>query len=167
MQATSLMGSFDNILLFASRQVLIMKAMFDIAEKEGIEVYWFDFEPPVQGLYWAPSSSAPVIGLDNKLENNMPLCRCIIAEELGHHFTLGQNCLQCTYFNYRDRLATSKAEYRALKWAANYLMPEDKLREAFRAGCREVWQLADYFNVTEEMVRFRIKLLNCCQCRSR
>jgi Zn-dependent peptidase ImmA (M78 family) len=132
--------------------------MFALAEEEGIEILWFDFNPPIRGLYWAPKKFPPVIGLDNKLDTNTPLLRCIMAEELGHHFTLDRDCLCRTYFNYRDRLAISKAEYRAFRWAAIYLMPKARLVQAFHLGYVEAWRLADRFNVTEDMVRFRLRL---------
>ncbi|MEN6325837.1 MAG: ImmA/IrrE family metallo-endopeptidase [Syntrophomonas sp.] len=135
-----------------------MIKMYEIAAQEGIEVEWQDFIPPVRGIYWAPGEIPPVIWLDNSLKENTWLLRCVMAEELGHHFTLDRHCICQTYFNYRDRLDTSKAEYRALRWAAQHLMPLDNLRLAFKNGFKEPWQLADRFNVTEEMVRFRIRL---------
>ncbi|WP_276662300.1 ImmA/IrrE family metallo-endopeptidase [Syntrophomonas wolfei] len=135
-----------------------MEAMLVIAEKEGINIRWWNFNPPIRGAYWAPPEVPPVIFLDHSLNHNTPLLRCVFAEELGHHFTLDRHCLCQPYFNYRDRLATSKAEYKALRWAAKYLMPKRQIYAAIKSGYQERWTLADYFNVTEEMVTYRIKL---------
>ncbi len=132
--------------------------LFALAEQERISVWWWDFEPPVKGLYWAPPGVAPLIALDHSLAHNTPLLRTVCAEELGHHFTTASAAICRTYCNYRDRLFISKAEYRALRWAARYLMPKHKLEQAFRDGCIEVWSLAEWFRVTEEMVRFRLDL---------
>ena len=35
-------------------------------------------------------------------------------------------------------------------------MPEKELAWALRSGFVEIWELADYFGVTEDMVRFRM-----------
>ena len=40
-----------------------------------------------------------------------------------------------------------------------YLIEEDKLWFAIQTGHTELWQLADYFGVTEEILRFRLRLL--------
>jgi len=132
--------------------------MYSIAEQQEIEIEWWDFVPPILGVYWAPSDLPPVIFLDKSLETQTRLLRCVMAEELGHHYTLDRDCLCRTYFNYRDRLAVSRAEYRAWKWAAMHLMPLDRMGQAIRDGITEKWELAEYFEVTEEMVRFRIEM---------
>jgi len=134
-----------------------MQGMYSVAQQEGIEIEWWNFVPPILGMYWAPSDLPPVIFLDNSLEHNTRLLRCVMAEELGHHFTLDRDCLCRTYFNYRDRLAVSRAEYRALRWAAKYLIPADKLEHTIKRGYREIWELAEHFEATEEMVAFRLK----------
>lgn len=132
--------------------------LFALAKKECIAVWWWDFAPPVKGLYWAPPGLAPLIALDHSLTHNNSLLRTVLAEELGHHFTTADDCLCRTYCNYQDRLSISKAEHKALKWAAEYLMPNRELQKAIKHGIQEKWELAEYFDVTEEMVDFRLGL---------
>ena len=43
-------------------------------------VRWWDFIPPVLGLYWAPQGMQPVIGLDKSLENEPRLLRCVMGK---------------------------------------------------------------------------------------
>jgi hypothetical protein len=62
-------------------------AMLQLAEDEAIAVEFFDFIPPVRGIYFTEEYLPPIIGLDNSLPHDTPLLRCILAEELGHHFT--------------------------------------------------------------------------------
>ncbi|MDK2816207.1 MAG: hypothetical protein PWR22_836 [Moorella sp. (in: firmicutes)] len=132
--------------------------LLKIAEREGIVIDYWDFKPPLQAVYWTEPGIPPIIGLSWTLLNNRPLFRCILAEELGHHFTTVGDAIPKTYYNYSDRLMVSRAEYRALKWAALYLMPLNKLVQAFKEGIVERWELAEYFDVTEQMVDFRLKL---------
>lgn len=133
-------------------------AMLEIARIQGIPVEIFDFAPPTQGIYFCNEDMPPIIGLDRSLRNNVPLLRCILAEELGHHFTSAGYCVTQKFFSYNERMNISRAEYKALKWAANYLMPENDLLDALKSGLCEVWELAEHFDVTEEFVKFRLRL---------
>lgn len=46
-----------------------------------------------------------------------------------------------------------RSEYRANRYVAQtYLTPAD-FQEAFRAGCRELWQLSEYFDLPEADVK--------------
>lgn len=142
-----------------------MQHMYDIANREGINIRWWDFNPPIRGMYWDPVVKSPVIFLDNALVQSPRLLRCVMAEELGHHFTLDRNCLCHTYFNYRDRLAVSRAEFRALKWAAKHLIPRDKLMQAIKSGIVEAWELAEHFDVIEELIPYRMAMPDAARAK--
>lgn len=133
-------------------------ALLKLAYAEGIKIEYWDFALPVRGFYVYEPGMPPVIGLANDLFNNYREFRCVLAEELGHHFTTAGRFLPCIHHHYSDRVNIGRAEYRAMKWAANYLIPEDKLRAAFRRGITQVWELTEHFNVNEEMMRFRLNL---------
>ena len=45
-------------------------------------------------------------------------------------------------------------EYRANKWAIKKLAPKDEMITAMKDGNTEIWQLAEYFGITEDMVKF-------------
>jgi hypothetical protein len=149
---------FDKLQPFTTKKASAMEEMYKLADQEGIEIEWQEFMPPIRGIYWAPAGIPPVIWLDKSLENNAKLLRCVMAEELGHHFTLDRDCLCRTYFNYRDRLAVSRAEYRAWRWAAEYLIPMGDFKRAIRSGIATKWELSEHFDVTEQMVEFRLGL---------
>lgn len=72
----------------------------------------------------------------------------IAAHELGH-------CEYCgTYNRYSPFDISAKAERRADKWAYHKLVPPGELREAFKMGVVEAWELAERFEVSDEfMVR--------------
>lgn len=131
------------------------------AEANGIRVEYWDFAPPLEAVYWsAPRLEIPpVIGLSRSLFSNRAHFRTVLAEELGHHFTSAHDGLPKTLFHYQDRLVVSREEYRALKWAANFLIPTNELREAVKKGIREDWELAEHFEVDECLVIFRKRLL--------
>lgn len=69
-----------------------------------------------------------------------------LAHELGHCMT------DSFYAGYSPLEKRAKHEYRADKWAINYLIPFDALCQAVSEGNRELWQLAEYFDVGEPFV---------------
>ena len=131
--------------------------LLQLAEKERITVEYWDFEEPLEAVYWNKNGQAS-IGLSKTLLRNRAHHRTLLAEELGHHFTSGGNgvTIKCYYWN---RINICREEYRAMKWAAMRLIPEDKLYIALQKNIHESWMLADYFNVDESLVDFRLALL--------
>lgn len=106
----------------------------------------------------APGQS-PVIGLAKTLSANRAHFRTVLAEELGHHFTTVGDQFPKTFFHYADRLMISKEEYKALKWAAEFLIPMDKLFEVVGDGPTEFWEMAERLEVDQSLVEFRLKLV--------
>ena len=136
------------------------KELLQLAELEGVAVEFYDFSPPINGIYFADDGIPPAIGLARRLKKNIPLLRCVLGEELGHHFTTVGDIIPKTYFSQQDRIGVSKAEFKALRWAAVYLIPSREIHKAFENGIVEVWELAEHFTVTQEMVKFRFELLS-------
>jgi len=140
--------------------------MLQLAEDEGIEVELFDFAPPVRGIYYVGEDAPPIIGLDSSLITDSPLLRCVLAEELGHHFTTSGCFMPRHFFNHSDRLHISKIEFKAMRWAVNHLMPENDLLDAIGSGLYEPWELAEHFNVTEDFAKFRLQLFGAKEIKT-
>lgn len=71
---------------------------------------------------------------------------CVLAEELGHHYT--------SYGNILDQSDTSnrKQELRARAWAYNKQIGLLGLIKAYEHGCRYRFEIAEYLEVTEEVL---------------
>lgn len=71
---------------------------------------------------------------------------CVLAEELGHHYT--------SYGNILDQSNTSnrKQELRARAWAYNKQIGLLGLIRAYEHGCRNRFEIAEYLEVTEEVL---------------
>lgn len=71
---------------------------------------------------------------------------CVLAEELGHYYT--------TYGNILDQSNTSnrKQELRARAWAYNKQIGLIGLIRAYEHGCRNRFEIAEYLEVTEEVL---------------
>ena len=73
--------------------------------------------------------------------------RYLMAHEMAHYRT-------GTYYKLRSPLQLrEKQEYVADTWMVCDLVPVDDLKEAVRQGYTEVWELADYFDVPEKVIR--------------
>ncbi len=132
--------------------------LFALAGHEGIVVEWWPFMPPVEGIYWARPPAPPVIGLRDRLAENRARLRCVLAEELGHHYTSAGRCILAHCSGGYGRLKVGCAEERARRWAAMRLIPGDNLAEALAQGITGIRDLAEHFAVTREMAAYRLRL---------
>lgn len=71
----------------------------------------------------------------------------VLAEELGHHFTAAGSILDQSDANNR------KQELRGRIWAYNRLIGLEGILKAYRAGCRNRFEMAELLDVTEEMLQ--------------
>lgn len=77
---------------------------------------------------------------------------CVLAEELGHHFTTSGNILD------QSNVSNRKQEYRARLYGYNLQIGLIGLVRAFEHGCQNIHEAAEYLEVTEEY------LLEAIQC---
>ena len=77
---------------------------------------------------------------------------CVLAEELGHHYTSVGNILDMT------SAANRKQERQARLWAYNKQIGLIGLVRAFEHGCQNRFEIAEYLEVTEEFLE------ECIEC---
>jgi Zn-dependent peptidase ImmA (M78 family) len=71
---------------------------------------------------------------------------CVLAEELGHHYTSYGNILDQT------DISNCKQELRARAWAYDEQIGLLGLISAYEHGCRNRYEIAKYLEVTEEVL---------------
>lgn len=81
---------------------------------------------------------------------------CVLAEELGHYFTSAGNILDQT------DIVNRKQEYRARLYGYNLKIGLTGIISAHTAGCRNLYEMADYLDVTEEYLK---EALDCYQSK--
>lgn len=69
---------------------------------------------------------------------------CILAEELGHHYTTAGNILDQT------DVMNRKQEYRARLYGYNLKIGLAGLIRAYEARCRNLYEMAEFLDATEE-----------------
>lgn len=110
---------------------------------------------------WLPLSSLDALSIEhkeqyaivldpNKIESSADE-NTKLAHELGH-------CLYGGFYSSTTPLYTrEKHEYKANVWAVKFLVPWDELREAVHNGITELWELAEYFSVTEAFINLALE----------
>ncbi|PWV97475.1 uncharacterized protein DUF955 [Paenibacillus cellulosilyticus] len=113
------------------------------AEIDGVEVRYHRFASKrIRGLY-----VDGVITLNPTAISSQPEMLCILAEELGHHFTSSGIILD------QNNLLNRKQELRARRWSYHRLIPLERILEAYKARVKGRFEIADYLGVTEEFLQ--------------
>ena len=76
---------------------------------------------------------------------------CVLAEELGHHYTSAGNILDQT------KTTNIKQELKARMWAYDRQIGLIGIIKAYKYGCRNLHEMADYLDVTEEFLEDALK----------
>jgi abortive infection bacteriophage resistance protein len=125
---------------------MTLNELYDIAEKDDIRVDDFCLSDDTTSIA-VHFDNIYGIALDcSRLKTNAAI-KSSLAHELGHCETHSFYNVQ----NYYD--VKSRHEYRADKWAVKMLLPKDELERAFERGYVEIYELSEYFGVTEELVK--------------
>lgn len=72
---------------------------------------------------------------------------CVLAEELGHHYTTVGDILDQT------NVSNRKQERLARVWAYNRRIGLTGIIQGYRAHCRSCYELAEYLDVSEDFLR--------------
>lgn len=103
-----------------------------------------------------PVTEKPFKTFDGRIKNNKIYLRqdmtvtnkkCVLAEELGHYHTTTGNILD------QQDICNRKQERRARIWAYDLLIDLSGIIKAYKHGCSNLHEMADYLEVTEEFLR--------------
>lgn len=121
--------------------------MLDTANKNNIAVYEnYDFSGTrIKGLYCDGS-----IALSKDLITESEK-KCVLAEEIGHHITSSGNILNM------NSTANRKQEHRARVWAYRYALDLSDFISAYKNGCHNRFEIAEFLSVTEEFLSAAIE----------
>ncbi len=73
--------------------------------------------------------------------------RCKLTHEMGH-------CITGSFYNqWSNYDIRQKHENRADKWAVRALVPLEDMDTAIANGITELWELAEFFGISEDMMR--------------
>lgn len=118
-----------------------MYDLYEIAEKNGIGIYTGNI--PLTVSMCVPGA----VALDFRLIDSPTEERTRLGHELGHC------CMNAFYERSDPAYIKKRCENRADRWAIRQLIPRDALLDAVRRGITAPWELAEYFGVTEQLLR--------------
>ena len=109
--------------------------------EDGIYIIEKDFSESIKGLYCDGT-----VAINENIETTAEKA-CVLAEELGHHYTSVGNILDMTDVQNR------KQERQARLNGYNRLIGLSVLIRAYEAGCSNRFEIAEYLEVTEEYLQ--------------
>lgn len=83
------------------------------------------------------------------IRENMPETqkKCVLAEELGHYYTTAGNIIDLS------DVRNQKQELRARSWAYDKQIGLIGIVNAYKHGCQNLYEMAEFLDVTEEFLR--------------
>lgn len=107
------------------------------AEEEGLEVISWSLQGKTKGLYYNGT-----IAISESITTTAEKT-CVLAEELGHYYTSCGNIIDTSNVNNR------KQEIKARRWAVKRIVTLKNIIKAYKAGCRNMYEMAEYLDITE------------------
>ena len=129
--------------------------MYKLINQENIILAELELPNNKLGLY-RKDNHGDFIFYKSEIKSNHIFFRCVIAEELGHYFTLNSSFVTKAPRTYQNWISESKEEEKALRWATNYLIDTTKLLAEFHESNFSVYELSEIFNVTPEFVFMKL-----------
>jgi Zn-dependent peptidase ImmA (M78 family) len=115
----------------------------------------------IQGFY-SSSGISPQIVINDHIPEWSPKFRCVLAEELGHHFTSSGEALPRSGMTYYEQIQHDRTESKAARWAADFLISTELLlRRIEDCSVLCLQELADAFLVTVELIQHKLYFMSC------
>ncbi len=121
-----------------------LKDFYDFCRQNGVDVIPFAGCPQPGATIRDRGKYA--VFLDFTQIPSTRLLRGVCSHEMAHIATGALHKVASPYE------LVERSEYRANRYTAQKYLSVEAFREAFRAGCRELWQLAEYFDLPEQDV---------------
>lgn len=80
---------------------------------------------------------------------------CVLAEELGHYYTSTGDILD------QSNVSNRKQERRARVWAYQKAFGLQDLITAYKYGCKNQFEIAEYLNITEDFLKEALVYYHC------
>lgn len=134
-----------------------LERLLTICREQKINLDIVSISDSLLGLYVKLDGIPPTIAINKCIVNDKLKYIEVLAEELGHHFTMVGD-FSGVLTHYKDRLLLNKIEQKALRWACDTLMPVEELLEAFRFST-SLYEAASRLGVPHHMLVSRLEFL--------
>lgn len=125
--------------------------LYNLAERENVTVVAFSLRNR-DALSTMDSCGQCYVAIDPNKVSSSADEKTKLAHELGH-------CITGSFYSvYSPCDNRQRQENRADRWAIKKLISADELERAVANGYTELWELAEFFNVTEDLMRKAVSL---------
>lgn len=135
------------------------EALHKLIQDEGILLNYSVLPDGLEGMCHLIDGTSAIV-IDERIVINERQYRTVLAEELGHHFTLSWNSVSRRKASIGGTIKYEKAELKAHRWAADYMIPTNPLLESL---CQlqpiTMESLAEHFAVDESLVTHKLEAL--------
>lgn len=115
--------------------------LYHIAEENDVDIHYLKLS-----TITAASMPDHIMLNPNKIETTRQLKDCL-GHELGH-------CMTGSFYQVDNPLdIKGRHEARADRWRMQHEIPFDEFKKAIKNGITEIWELAEYFDVSEDFMR--------------
>lgn len=122
-----------------------LNKLYDIATRENISIE--DFKMKNKAII-EQIDKEYYIGLNYSKIKSITEEKELLAEELGHYYCNA-------FYNSSSSPSTiAQKEYRANKWKCTVLVSVNDFKDAFKKGLKNVYEIAEYLNLSEDTVIF-------------
>ena len=122
-----------------------LNKLYDIATRENISIE--DFKMKNKAII-EQIHKEYYIGLNYSKIKSITEEKELLAEELGHYYCNA-------FYNSSSSPSTiAQKEYRANKWKCTVLVSVNDFKDAFKKGLKNVYEIAEYLNLSEDTVIF-------------
>lgn len=128
------MNKYEELLQDASENNVRVYESFDLNGNNEVQ-------NRIEGLYMDGN-----IALDKKLRTSVERA-CILAEELGHHYTSYGNIIDV------NDIQNRKQERQARLYGYNKMVGLRGIISAFQAGCQNVYEIAEHLHITKDYLQ--------------
>lgn len=118
---------------------------YDYCEAHDIDIIPY-YNAPSEGVT-IRDGECYAIFLDIAKTQSTRVLKGVCCHENGHVATGALHKVSSPYE------LVERSEYRANRWVAQNYLTEQQFRDAFATGYTELWQLADYFDLPEEVIK--------------
>ena len=125
-----------------------LEALQNEAAINEIDVKYAALPKRLKGLYYS-DNSITAIALNKQYIVDMSEELCVMAEELGHHYTSCGDLLD----NPSDKIIVRKQETQARRWAIKKIASLSEMISAYKYDCRTIYEMAEYMDITESLLR--------------
>lgn len=127
------------------------EALYAIAEKNDIQIDYFPLEYN-ECFSIQDDDGKCYINIDIQKISASSDEKTKLAHEIGH-------CVFGGFYNrYSELDVRMKHEHRADVWAIRTLMPFPEYEKAVKNGCFEIWQIAEFFDVSYDLAEKATRL---------